>query len=88
MKDWFKGHYDYDWKDAHKHPGYVGFWSFETTAIAKLSQLDDECLKDTSHYPYELAHYKNQMLFRIAFDSQKSDYVKESKELVHARSNI
>jgi len=50
--------------------------------------LDDEGLKNTSHYPYELAHYKNQMLFRIAFDSQKSEYVKESKELVHARSNI
>jgi len=72
-KDWFQGHYDYEWKDAHKHPGYVGFWSFETAAIAKLLQLDDECLKDTSHYPYELAHYKNQMLFRIAFDSQESD---------------
>ncbi|MDZ4583573.1 PoNi-like cognate immunity protein, partial [Bacillus cereus] len=29
-KEWFKGHYDYEWKNAHKEPGYVGYWSFET----------------------------------------------------------
>ncbi len=23
-KEWFKGHYDYEWKNAHKEPGYVG----------------------------------------------------------------
>ena len=24
-KEWFRGHYDYEWKNAHKEPGYVGY---------------------------------------------------------------
>jgi len=55
-KEWFKGHYDYEWKNAHNEPGYVGFWSFDTAALAKILKLD--------HYPYELAHYKNAMNFK------------------------
>lgn len=58
-KKWFKGHYDYEWRNAHKEPGYVGFWSFETAALAKILKLDDSRLKDNNHYPYDLAHYKN-----------------------------
>src|SRR5699024_10957081 len=27
-KEWFRGHYDFEWKNAHNEPGYVGFWSF------------------------------------------------------------
>ena len=38
-KEWFKGHYDYEWKNAHKEPGYVGYWSFETAAIVKILDL-------------------------------------------------
>src|SRR5699024_5199526 len=49
-KEWFQGHYDYEWRNAHKEPGYVGFWSFETAAIAKILELDDENLKDNIHY--------------------------------------
>src|SRR5690625_2398870 len=60
-EEWFQGHYDYEWRNAHKEPGYVGFWSFETAAIAKILELDDEGLKDNIHYPYDLAHYKNNM---------------------------
>lgn len=63
-KEWFKGHYDYEWKNAHKEPGYVGYWSFETAALAKILELDDTCLKDNNHYPYDLAHYKNEMKFK------------------------
>lgn len=63
-KDWFKGHYDYEWKNAHKRHGYVGFWSFETAALAKILELDDTNLKDNNHYPYDLAHYKNSMHFK------------------------
>ncbi|MFP7493411.1 DUF1911 domain-containing protein [Terribacillus saccharophilus] len=63
-KEWFKGHYDYEWKNAHKEPGYVGFWSFETAALAKILKLDDSGLKDNNHYPYDLAHYKNTMDFK------------------------
>lgn len=63
-KEWFKGHYDYEWKNAHKEAGYVGFWSFETAALAKILKLDDTSLINNNHYPYELAHYKNSMKFK------------------------
>ncbi|MGG2017846.1 PoNi-like cognate immunity protein [Bacillus sp. S10(2024)] len=63
-KEWFKGHYDYEWKNAHKEPGYVGYWSFETAALAKILELDDTSLKNNNHYPYDLAHYKNAMKFK------------------------
>ncbi|WP_336047165.1 PoNi-like cognate immunity protein [Solibacillus ferritrahens] len=63
-KEWFKGHYDYEWKNAHKEPGYVGFWSFETAALAKILDLDDSSLINNNHYPYDLAHYKNSMRFK------------------------
>lgn len=63
-KEWFKGHYDYEWKNAHKEPGYVGFWSFETAALAKILELDDSSLINNNHYPYDLAHYKNSMKFK------------------------
>ncbi|ATP40200.1 hypothetical protein CSE16_09190 [Solibacillus sp. R5-41] len=60
-KEWFKGHYDYDWKNSHKEPGYVGYWSFETAALAKILELDDTSLVNNNHYPYDLAHYKHSM---------------------------
>src|SRR5699024_1408834 len=60
-KEWFQGHYDYEWKNAHKRHGYVGFWSFESAALAKILGLDDAGLQDNNHYPYDLAHYKNTM---------------------------
>src|SRR5699024_7386785 len=63
-KEWFQGHYDYEWRNAHKSFDYIGFWSFETAAIAKILGLDDEDLKDNIHYPYDLAHYKNNMTFK------------------------
>ncbi len=63
-KEWFKGHYDYEWKNAHKEPDYVGFWSFETAALAKILELDDSSLINNNHYPYDLAHYKNSMKFK------------------------
>jgi len=62
-KEWIKGHNDLDWKNAHKEPGYVGLWSFEAAALAKILGLDDSALKDNNHYPYDLAHYKNGMSF-------------------------
>jgi len=35
-KEWIKGHNDLDFKNAHKEPGYVGLWSFEAAALAKI----------------------------------------------------
>lgn len=55
---WIQGHADFGWKDAHKRAGYVGLWSFEAAALAKILELNDKELQSDNHYPYELAHYK------------------------------
>lgn len=68
INDWLKGHADFEWTTAHKRPGYVGLWSFEAAAIAKIFNLDDSKLKDDNHYPYDLAHYKNNMTFKKEID--------------------
>ncbi|MGN4542085.1 PoNi-like cognate immunity protein [Bacillus cereus group sp. MYBK95-2] len=79
-KEWFKGHYDYEWKNAHKEPGYVGYWSFETAAIVKILELDDTSLKGNNHYPYDLAHYKNEMKFKH-IDLGEYHYEDETEEI-------
>ncbi|HDR4840204.1 TPA: DUF1911 domain-containing protein, partial [Bacillus cereus] len=79
-KEWFKGHYDYEWKNAHKEPGYVGYWSFETAALVKILELDDTSLKDNNHYPYDLAHYKNEMKFKH-IDLSEYHYEDETEEI-------
>ena len=79
-KEWFKGHYDYEWKNAHKEPGYVGYWSFETAALVKILELDDTNLKDNNHYPYDLAHYKNEMKFKH-IDLSEYHYEDETEEI-------
>lgn len=63
-KEWLTGHRGYGWKNAHKDSDYVGFWSFETAAIAKILKLDDSALKQSNRYPYDLAHYKKEMTFK------------------------
>ncbi|EMY5506063.1 PoNi-like cognate immunity protein [Bacillus sp. FSL L8-0642] len=79
-KEWFKGHYDYEWKNAHKEPGYVGYWSFETAALVKILELDDTSLKDNNHYPYDLAHYKNEIKFKY-IDLSEYHYEDETEEI-------
>lgn len=88
-KKWFQGHYDYEWKNAHKRAGYVGLWSFETAALAKILQLDDGELQDNNHYPYDLAHYKSGKVFTVVevqyVQPQKPDIaevkIEENREL-------
>ncbi|MGH1041206.1 hypothetical protein COE92_01545 [Bacillus wiedmannii] len=79
-KEWFKGHYDYEWKNAHKEPGYVGYWSFETAALVKILEIDDTSLKGNNHYPYDLAHYKNEMKFKH-IDLSEYHYEDETEEV-------
>lgn len=86
-KEWFKGHYDYEWKNAHKEPGYVGFWSFETAALAKILELDDSSLKENNHYPYDLAHYKNTMKFKQVPISE-TRYQNKSENMKEVRKHI
>lgn len=84
-EEWFKGHYDYDWKNAHNEPGYVGFWSFETAALAKILELDDTNLIHHNHYPYELAHYKNSMTFK---QSTVNDTINHVEEIIEGIKGI
>ncbi|PFJ35742.1 PoNi-like cognate immunity protein [Bacillus thuringiensis] len=88
-KEWFKGHYDYEWKNAHKEPGYVGYWSFETAALAKILELDDISLKDNNHYPYDLVHYKNTMKFKHINLSEYhfEDETEENEKIVEGIEN-
>ncbi|SOC44178.1 PoNi-like cognate immunity protein [Ureibacillus acetophenoni] len=59
-KHWYVGHSDMGWYECHKHNEklYFGYWSFESGAIAKILQLDDEHLRGVPYYPYDLVHYK------------------------------
>ena len=56
-------HFKTYWNDPVKSDSYDGYWLWEYAAISKMFKLDDSELKDNPHYPYELAHYKNEMEF-------------------------
>ena len=87
-KEWIKGHNDLDWKNAHKEPGYVGLWSFEAAALAKILGLDDSALKDNNHYPYDLAHYKNGMSFDLSwYGMPVEEEAKEEESIVYGIPN-
>lgn len=84
-KEWLKGHAAYGWTTFHKEPGYCGLWSFESGALAKILKLDDESIKDNNHYPYDLVHYKNNMIFNdvngdYSVKKEKVEYVEGIKE--------
>lgn len=38
---------------------YSGYWSFESSAVAKILGLDDSALKGIPYYPYDLAHFSS-----------------------------
>lgn len=59
--EWYSFHQDAYWYDTHKSKSetYCGYWSFELGAIAKISKLNDEELKDQQYYPYDLVHFNN-----------------------------
>ena len=87
-KEWIKGHNDLDWKNAHKEPGYVGLWSFEAAALAKILGLDDSALRDNNHYPYDLAHYKNGMSFDLSwYGMPVEEEAKEEEAIVYGIPN-
>ncbi|WP_027622847.1 PoNi-like cognate immunity protein [Acetivibrio clariflavus] len=87
-KEWIKGHNDLDFKNAHKEPGYVGLWSFEAAALAKILGLDDSALKDNNHYPYDLAHYKNGMSFDLSwYGVPVEEEAKEEEAIVYGIPN-
>ncbi|KXH84876.1 PoNi-like cognate immunity protein [Chryseobacterium kwangjuense] len=61
QKDWYKGHSDTGWYDAHKSKWniHTGYWSFESGALVKILGLDDSSLKEQQYYPYDLVHWKD-----------------------------
>ena len=71
-------HFKTYWNDPVKPPRYKGYWLWEYAAISKMFKLDDSELKDNPHYPYELAHYKNEMEFTTEkmLDFPKETYKK------------
>ena len=56
-------HFKTYWNDPVKSDSYDGYWLWEYAAISKMFKLDDSELKYNPHYPYELAHYKDEMEF-------------------------
>lgn len=45
-------------KDHLKENKYRGYWCIEASGLVKMLNLDDEILKESNYYPYDLAHYK------------------------------
>ncbi|MBR0428756.1 MAG: DUF1911 domain-containing protein [Lachnospiraceae bacterium] len=72
-KEWLKGHADYGWMTFHKEPGYCGLWSYESAALAKILQIDDEELIEDNHYPYDLAHYKKGKIYNPSVSIHNKD---------------
>src|SRR5699024_4833815 len=86
-KTWLQGRYEYEWNNALKIHGYVGFCSFKSAALDKILGLDDAGLQNNNHYPYDLAHYKNTMSFQsfslndyLEKADQKEDEIEDWEE--------
>ena len=55
--EWLKLHRGAHWYGTHKTGTFIGYWSFESAALAKVAGIDDSALEGNDNYPYELAHY-------------------------------
>ena len=51
LKGWYKGHDDTWWYGTHQTDRYIGYWSFESAAIAKIMKLDVSDLADREFFP-------------------------------------
>ena len=53
LSDWYDAHKDFAWYDSHKNDKdtYVGYWSFESVALAKVMGIDENKLKGNEYYP-------------------------------------
>lgn len=56
-KKWYRDHRDAAWYDCHKSSAdtYVGYWSFEVGAVAKIYGVQDS--PEWPYYPYDLVHH-------------------------------
>ncbi|WP_109852727.1 PoNe immunity protein domain-containing protein [Aquimarina sp. AU58] len=65
-KKWYQGHkaLGVGWVDNHKskHDTYSGYWCWEAGALVKILGLDDSSLKEQQYYPYDMVHYKEELV--------------------------
>lgn len=61
-KRWYRDHRDASWYNSHKSIEniYVGYWSFEAGAVAKLYGVQDS--PEWPYYPYDIVHRIKQAL--------------------------
>jgi len=57
--------------------------------LVKILKLDDSAIKDNNHYPYDLAHYKNEMSFDLSWYSMplEKETIKEEKAVLGIPNN-
>ena len=50
---WYDAHKDFAWYDSHMNDKdtYVGYWSFEGAALAKIMKIDETQLANNEYYP-------------------------------------
>ena len=55
-KKWYRAHKDASWYNSHKSTAniYVGYWSFDVAAVAKIYSVPDS--EKWPYYPYDLVH--------------------------------
>lgn len=58
-KDWFNNHKSTGWAMSHRNGpnNYFGYWSFETTAVIAILDLDDNALIDAKYYAKDMVNY-------------------------------
>lgn len=76
-KRWLSGN---GFKNIHKEKGYIGVWSYEAAALAKILGLDDSCFKGKKNYPYDLAHYKRDRVFSASAYSAWLKGIREKEQ--------
>jgi len=64
LKEWYRGHSDAGWHDAHKSNWniHTGYWCFESGALVKILGLDDTSLKGLLYYPYDMVHWNDEIV--------------------------
>ena len=53
LLEWYATHKDFAWYDSHKNEKdtYVGYWSFESAALAKIIGVNQRKLENNEYYP-------------------------------------
>lgn len=53
LKNWYENHKGFSWYDSHNKSTdtYVGYWSFEAAAVAKIFQVNDSGFRQNPYYP-------------------------------------